>query len=118
MTNTNWKPEETTITLNGETFTINPDPGDLFINSNDCITSSSTIDISSLTVDTIDIDWNSEISIDYVEFEDCMPEVAKIEDMCKDYPALQKAYENFKTIYNMVHQDWQGKQDKDEGLPF
>jgi hypothetical protein len=37
--------------------------------------------------------------------------------MCKEYPALAKAYENFKTIYKMVHQDWKGKQ-KDDEFPF
>ena len=42
-----------------------------------------------------------------------MPSVAKVEDMCNDYPALEKAYENFKTIYSLVHQDWKGKQKKD-----
>lgn len=46
-----------------------------------------------------------------VEFEDHMPSVAKVEDMCKEYPGLKKAYENFKSIYKMVHQDWQGRQD-------
>ena len=42
-----------------------------------------------------------------------MPEVAKIEDMCKEYPALEKAYENFKTMYKLVHQDWVGNQKKE-----
>jgi hypothetical protein len=49
-----------------------------------------------------------------VEFEDQMPSVAKVEDMCRDYPGLEKAYENFKTIYKMVEQDWIGKQKEDE----
>jgi hypothetical protein len=43
-----------------------------------------------------------------------MPSVAKVEDMCRDYPGLEKAYENFKTIYKMVEQDWIGKQKEDE----
>lgn len=75
-------------------------------------------DIGSLTADTIDLD-NLTINTNYppVEFEDHMPEVAKVEDMCNDYPALAKAYENFKTIYALVHQDWKGKQQKDE-WPF
>jgi hypothetical protein len=37
-----------------------------------------------------------------------MPEVSKVEDMCNEYPALQKVYENFKSIYHMVHQDYVG----------
>jgi hypothetical protein len=83
-----------------------------------------TIDISSITSSTVstitldDTHWADSITWEQTEFEDTMPSVAKVEDMCKDYPALDKAYENFKTIYKMVHQDWKGKNDKDEELPF
>lgn len=78
-------------------------------------TDSTWISIGDLTDDVLDL---NTISITQpVEFEDTMPEVAKIEDMCNDYPALEKAYENFKTIYKMVHQDWIGRQKEDE-LPF
>jgi hypothetical protein len=107
--------------------------GDVYIT-----TEAETIDISSLTLGdtvtitgsttssdsyiydsgTIDLDSLSITLNDPVEFEDTMPDVAKVEDMCNDYPALRKAYENFKTIYKMVHQDWQGKQDDDEHFPF
>jgi len=59
-----------------------------------------------LTIDGVNITINNP-----VEFEDNMPSVAKVEDMCNDYPALAKAYENFKTIYAMVHQDWKGRQE-------
>ena len=82
-----------------------------------------TIDISSITsstIDTITLDdthWSDGIRWEQIEFEDKMPSVAKVEDMCKDYPALDKAYENFKTIYAMVHQDWKGNQDNEE-TPF
>lgn len=78
-------------------------------------TDSSWISIDSLTVDTIDL--NSININDPVEFEDRMPDVSKVEDMCNEYPALAKAYENFKTIYTMVHQDWVGKQKQDD-WPF
>jgi hypothetical protein len=69
--------------------------------------------INDLTIDTINLDDIMKP----VEFEDHMPDVAKVEDMCNEYPALAKAYENFKSIYKIVHQDWVGKQKKDE-LPF
>jgi len=72
------------------------------------VTNDGTIDLDSLNI-TLD---------NPVEFEDYMPDVAKVEDMCNDYPALRKAYENFKTIYAMVHQDWQGRQDAENDLPF
>jgi len=80
-----------------------------------------TVDISSITTDTIDIS-DLTINLDDIlyepkEFVDHMPSIDQTESMCKEYPALEKAYENFKTIYNMVKQDYLGKQ-KDEELPF
>jgi hypothetical protein len=41
-------------------------------------------------------------------------EIAEIEKMCSEYPALAKVYENFKTVYDLVKQDWKGKQDADK----
>ena len=41
-------------------------------------------------------------------------EIAEIEKMCAEYPALAKVYENFKTVYDLVKQDWKGKQDADK----
>jgi len=85
-----------------------------------------TIDVSNITTSTLEYSGIDDlVSLDDfsikitepIEFEDHMPDVAKVEDMCNDYPALAKAYENFKSIYAMVHQDWKGRQ-KDEELPF
>jgi len=68
--------------------------------------------LSSSHSSTITIDDNRADSITWEqkEFEDCMPGVAKVEDMCKEYPALAKAFENFKTMYALVDQDYKGKQ--------
>ena len=101
-----------TITITGTT-----DMDSSWVSVGDITTS--TIDISSIiSDDNITFDWDN-INITPVEFEDCMPDVAKVEDMCKDYPALEKAYENFKTVYKLVRQDWQGRQDDEDGqLPF
>lgn len=104
--------ESSTITISVPSAT--PNVGDIWLDtatmntnvythSNDWITITGT--------DSIDL---SNIIIEGIEFEDKMPDVSKIEDMCRDYPALEKAYENFKTIYAMVHQDWQGKQSENE----
>ena len=114
----------------GDTITITIDDLD---ESGMTITSSPTmagptIDISSITTSTVDTsafddlfsnNTDFELTLnDPVEFEDFMPEVAKIEDMCNDYPALARAYENFKSIYAMVHQDWKGRQDAENIPPF
>lgn len=77
-----------------------------------------TVNTSALSTN-YNVDWSGLVDvggitiIQPVEFEDEMPSVAKVEDMCRDYPALEKAYENFKTVYKLVRQDWQGKQDEE-----
>ena len=117
MTNINSNSEET-ITISTNTMSSSDYTFDLSEYTAD------TIDISSITtstIDTITLDdthWADGITWEQIEFEDKMPSVAKVEDMCNNYPALEKAYENFKTIYAMVHQDWQGRQDEDEQFPF
>ena len=82
-----------------------------------------TMDVGSITTSTIDTSAIDDlISIDDltitinepVEFEDHMPDVAKVEDMCNDYPALAQAYDKFKTMYALVHQDWKGRQEDNE----
>ena len=61
---------------------------------------------------------SSSIDFPQVDFESTMPSIYKVNNMCKHYPALSKAYENFKTIYKMVEQDYKGNyEDKDE-IPF
>ena len=47
------------------------------------------------------------------EWIDHLPAMSVVQDMCKHYPALEKALENFKTIYKMVEQDYKGKQQDD-----
>ena len=103
-------------------ITINVDESDYTFSS--ISESDYTVDISSIATSSIstvtleDSHWADAIVWEQTEFEDTMPSIAKVEDMCKDYPALAQAYENFKTIYTLVHQDWKGKNDKDEELPF
>lgn len=95
-----------TITINTSTLDSN------YYTVTDSMLSISGLDMS----DTIDL---NDIHIyQPVEFEDEMPSVAKVEDMCREYPALEKAYETFKTVYKLVHQDWQGKQDEDNDRLF
>jgi hypothetical protein len=76
-----------------------------------------TIDINDLTTDTIDIgDW--KLSGDFGAISINPHEVEK---MCKEYPALEKVWRNFKTVYDMVQQDYKGKKQAgeiDDDLPF
>jgi len=64
------------------------------------------------------IDGLTNITFNKVEFEDHMPSPEKLKKMCMHYPALEKAYENFKTIYKMVDQDFKGNHEDDEDIPF
>ena len=71
-----------------------------------------TIDTSTLTTDTIDINWiYNNMNIDPNE----------VERMCKEYPSLQKVWRNFKSVYDMVKQDYEGKKkagEIDDDIPF
>ena len=63
--------------------------------------------------------FNVNVSGEEKVFENTMPSVTKINNMCKHYPALAKAYENFKTIYKMVEQDYKGNhEEEDNDVPF
>jgi hypothetical protein len=64
-----------------------------------------------------DLDIDTVIAMQKVEFVDVMPELYKINQMCEHYPALQKAFENFKTVYAMVKQDYKGNYEE-EDIPF
>jgi hypothetical protein len=111
-------PDDFVININNSTLSISLSEqeynvGDITL-STDGMQVYGNHDWISITGDSGSIDLNNITIVEPVEFEDQMPSVAKIEDMCNDYPALEKAYENFKTIYKMVHQDWQGKQDAEK----
>ena len=45
----------------------------------------------------------------------------QVENMCEEYPALQKVWRNFKSLYDMTLQDYKGKQkagELDDNIPF
>ena len=52
------------------------------------------------------VSWKNE------EFVDCMPDINRIENMCKEYPGLAIAFEKFKTTYNIVKDDYDNPKDK------
>ncbi len=68
--------------------------------------------------DTINIDSivsGSTVTTGFgTEWIDHLPAMSVVKDMCQHYPALEKALENFKTVYKMVEQDYKGNhQDND-----
>ena len=80
----------------------------------------STITLTSPSYDdTVTFDVGS----DYYnqDFVDTMPSVHKIDEMCKEYPALGIVYNKFKSMYKMCEQDYKGKlkeQGLDDDIPF
>ncbi len=88
-----------------ETITLNP------IQTTDYIFSTGeTINLDGLT--------SSTFVFDRVEWKDCFPDFNTVEKMCNEYPGLAKAFENFKTVYKMVEQDWKGKTKDDQTSLF
>ncbi len=41
-----------------------------------------------------------------------MIDLDEVEEMCNEYPGLKNVYEKFKHVYNLVKQDWIGKQNE------
>jgi hypothetical protein len=134
--------KDDTFTIDVSEFDLDNNKGDITINlddtygttttywAGDSITdvtiggsSDGTFTISDLTVDTIDL---SNITIntsnDYSwAYEDTSINILEIENMCKEYPALEKVWRNFKSVYDMVKQDYEGKKkagEIDDDLPF
>jgi hypothetical protein len=105
--------------------TITIDLSDYTMDSNSSFITSSSIDssytITSSSIDTVDIsnivyndnitfDWDN-ISITPTLWKEALPDVDTVNAMCNEYPALAKAYENFKTVYKLVEQDYKGKKE-------
>jgi|TARA_B100001094_G_C17992897_1_gene701115 hypothetical protein len=50
---------------------------------------------------------------DLDNFERDLLDLSEVEEMCKEYPGLKNVYEKFKHVYDLVKQDWVGKQKDD-----
>jgi uncharacterized protein YqfB (UPF0267 family) len=85
-------------TLTGDTITIT---GGNYTDSNYTIIGNAA--------DTITFD---ELNISWPEFNNINPD--EVEKMCNEYPALEKVWRNFKSVYDMCKQDYQGKKEAGE----
>ena len=71
------------------------------------------------TTDTITLDTSS--SGEVYNLLDKFIDPDQVENMCKEYPALKIVWQNFKTMYDLVKQDYKGKKEAgelDDELPF
>jgi hypothetical protein len=93
---------DTTITIGGQSSS------DYVYSTALSGTSPSYVLSDTVTIDGVsseyNITWPLDNSID----------IDKIESMCKEYPALEKTWRNFKATYDLVLQDWKGKQNEDD----
>jgi hypothetical protein len=109
-----------TITLNDETNTENTVTISSW--SADNIPALTTSDIITLTgTDTYNynyttssgtIDLNGIESFNWFkeEFDGRFPDYDRVMEMCKEYPGLEIAYRKFREVYEMVKEDYDGKQ--------
>ena len=82
-----------------------------------------TLDLSdTITLDgIIDTEGPYNWNFDLTPFVNTMPTIDEINKMCDVYPGLAKAFENFKTAYKLVEQDYKGKKkagEIDDDIPF
>jgi hypothetical protein len=104
-------------TFNASTNTINSS----FISSSnlDSITTISGINGGTVNISDI-LSSDDQITFDFDNIKivptlwtETLPDVYTVNDMCEQYPALAKAYENFQTVYKLVEQDYKGKKEDD-----
>jgi hypothetical protein len=80
-----------------------------------------TISLDDVTTGISNLD-GIKLTSDYSwAYEDTRINIIEIESMCKEYPALEKVWRNFKSVYDMVKQDYEGKREAgelDDDIPF
>ena len=106
------------VTDTGTDYTFN-----VSTNTNGSVITSSNLDsittisgISTSTGSTYRVDDQITFDFDNIKivptlWTETLPDVYTVNDMCEEYPALAKAYENFQTIYKLVEQDYKGKKE-------
>lgn len=97
-----------TITLTGSNTTIGTITFDTSTNmyttygaGGTTYTLGSGISTSTVTLDTSTFSWTLP-----EEWKDDFPKWARVQDMCKQYPSLEIALRNFRTVYELVKDDY------------
>ena len=109
-----------TITIDLSDYTMDSSGSVISSSDFDSITtisgiSTSTVNISDIisSDDQISFDWDN-IKIVPTLWKEALPDLYTVNDMCEQYPALAKAYENFQTVYKLVEQDYKGKKEDED----
>ena len=96
-----WGLYNTMDTSNSITYVSSPSSYTYTTGGTITLPSITTAQISSLTIDTSAFKINIP-----EEWVDQFPNWNRVEDMCKKYPALEIAFRNFKTVYQLVKDDY------------
>lgn len=83
-------------------------------------TDSGTFTIDTNTLNTFDSNIKNAVDIDWI-YNNMNIDPSEVERMCKEYPALEKVWRNFKSVYDMVKKDYEGKKkagEIDDDIPF
>jgi hypothetical protein len=115
-----------TITLNDYTLAAADSTFTITSNAHDY---SPSIDLSNYTVDTVDVSsittsgvtFDTDLNYNYTFETENYINPTEVSKMCKEYPALEKVWNNFKAVYDMVQQDYKGKKangEIDDDIPF
>jgi hypothetical protein len=76
--------------------------------------SGSGVTYTTLSSDTITLNTDYQISWgSSVEFVDLFPDWQRVQNMCKQYPGLEIALRNFRTVYTLVKDDYDNPKDKE-----
>lgn len=67
---------------------------------------------SGATISTSQIDFSTIWGTDGEEWATRFPDWERVNDMCKEYPALAIAFEKFKTVYKLVADDYDTPEDE------
>ncbi len=93
--------DEITYTMASDEFGITDTGSEYVINLTSTANSPCTTHSTFAPTFTYDLGLDKEL--DLIDFDE-------IEEMCEEYPGLKNVYEKFKHIYDLVRQDWVGKQ--------
>jgi len=95
--------------FSGDTITIS----DVSLNNMSSTINYSNVSTVSITGGgsglTLDSDFNSWYIDEVTPFENGFPAWGDFQDMCREYPGLEKAFDNLRDFYKMCRDDWESK---------
>jgi hypothetical protein len=112
------------LQMEGDDYTLDTSTmssiGDITINLNDTYGTTTTYLSDTITITGPDSTYViNDGTFDLSNYNISWPldnniDPDEVEKMCNEYPALEKVWRNFKSVYDMCKQDYQGKKEAGE----